>query len=208
MDGAERPTCSQLLQHPLFTHDGFAAEFLIELKTLVRREIEASRRMRMSARSGRDANPLSRRKVKKALHKRSHVNLSKWHQEAERKSTLNLTKERFMPPIHNATQPRMENRTSPSKQPKDAVVKATEAAKQARRDKAKEEITLPNLKETNEVVCRAASKPSKKAVPMMPHITTLAPFSSSQVSPKKLLKRVGVKPASDGDDRIEDQEWM
>ncbi len=38
LDADERPTCSELLRHDFFTHDGFSKRFSADLKARVQRE--------------------------------------------------------------------------------------------------------------------------------------------------------------------------
>jgi len=40
LDPSERSSCTQLLQHKYFTHDGFAEKFTVELRQKVQKEYE------------------------------------------------------------------------------------------------------------------------------------------------------------------------
>lgn len=40
LDPSERSSCTQLLQHKYFTHDGFAEKFVVELRQKVQKEYE------------------------------------------------------------------------------------------------------------------------------------------------------------------------
>ena len=42
LEADERPTCSQLLRHELFTGDGFAVNFSRELRVIICREYESN----------------------------------------------------------------------------------------------------------------------------------------------------------------------